>query len=553
MGSTMHARGLASLVAVGLAACSSDGSRVVSDTSMTGPSSGTATTGGSTSTGAGTSTSMGADASSTGSSSGGGGLKLDVGNLADLGGADTGTAVPPTCANIDEFPSTSVGCEFWAAEVPSLESGLSYGISVGNPGVDPAEVVIEDLRGAGGTLREVATLTLAPGASELVRINGPGGVLAGEQHMIANAGLTDRGAFRITADVPVTAMQIFPVGGGPSHVAEASLLLPVNALDTEYLAVGYPDIVGVGGWIAVVATEDATTVTTVDGDVMLDAFDTWTFIQGLDATGYFVGADKRVAVFSGAACTLVPGDPYYACDHIEEQVVPLASWGEAYVAPRHPQRVPAINPTPEPVFWRIIGAVEGMTVTLDPPVAGQDGQVALADFGDFFQFSTAESFVATSEDPFMLVQYMSGCYSVVGATGDPSNCDQGATGDPYMIQVTPIEQWLTSLPFLTDTSYPRDFVMLMREAGTVVTLDCLGVVPDDHFVAIPGTGYEVGSVDLDLDGLGGEGDCVDGQQYISASAPIGVLVAGVDWATSYGYPGGMSLGALWTPPEEPPG
>src|SRR4029434_5527996 len=113
----------------------------------------------------------------------------------------------------------------------------------------------------------------------------------------------------------------------------------------------------------------------------------------------------------------------------------------------------------------------------------------------------------------------------------------------YMIQVTPIEQWLTSLPFLTDTSYPRDFVMLMREQGTEITLDCLGVVPADHFTAIAGTPYEVGYVDLDIAGMGGEGNCVDGEQFLSASAPIGVLVGGVDWATSYGYPGGMSLGS----------
>jgi hypothetical protein len=148
---------------------------------------------------------------------------------------------------------------------------------------------------------------------------------------------------------------------------------------------------------------------------------------------------------------------------------------------------------------------------------------------------------------------MSGCYNVIAQSGDPQNCDQGATGDPWMIQVTPVEQWLTSLPFLTDTSYPRDFVMLMREQGTTITLDCLGVVPDDHFTAIPGTNYEVGSVDLDVDGQGGEGNCVDGAQFLSADAPVGVLVGGIDWATSYGYPGGMSLGALWQPPTEPPG
>lgn len=479
--------------------------------------------------------------------------KLDLGIFPDLAGADeTGGAVPPSCDNIEDFPSTSVGCEFWAAQVPSSGSALPYGISVGNPGMAVANVVIEDMRGPGGTLREIISLQVQPTESELVSINGQGGLLPAETHMVASVGATDNGALRVTSDVPVTAMQIFPVGGGPSHVAEASLLLPTNALDQSYLAVGYPHFAGGAGFIVVVATVDGTTVSTTQGDIMLDAFDVWTYDNGSDATGFFVGSDQPVAVFSGTECTFIPGLPWYACDHIEEQVVPLASWGQHYVAPRHPHRVPAINPTPEPVYWRIIGAADAMNVTLDPPVAA-GGNVALAQIGDYYEFSTAESFVADSDQPFMLVQFMSGCYNVIASSGSPNNCEQGATGDPYMIQVTPVEQWLTSLPFLTDTSYPRDFVMLMREAGTTVSIECLGEVDASHFTAIPGTGYEVGFVDLDIDGNGGEGSCVDGQQFLTADAPVGVLVGGVDWATSYGYPGGMSLGSLWTPPTEPPG
>ena len=100
---------------------------------------------------------------------------------------------------------------------------------------------------------------------------------------------------------------------------------------------------------------------------------------------------------------------------------------------------------------------------------------------------SAAAMMATGDKPFLLVQYMSGCYNVITETPSPSSCNQGPTGDPYMIQMPPVEQWLTALPFLTDTSYPRDYVTIIREAGTEVTLDCLGVVSDDHFAAIPGT------------------------------------------------------------------
>ena len=61
---------------------------------------------------------------------------------------------------------------------------------------------------------------------------------------------------------------------------------------------------------------------------------------------------------------------------------------------------------------------------------------------------------------------MSGCYNVIKDTPQPNSCNQGPTGDPYMIQMPPVEQWLTALPFLTDTSYPRDYVTIIRETGT---------------------------------------------------------------------------------------
>src|SRR5690606_23346399 len=414
------------------------------------------------------------------------------------------------------------------------------------PEREPATVSIEDMRGPGNSLRLITSFEVQPTQSVLTAINGTGGLLPGS-HMVSAPGLHEFAAFRVTSDVPITAMQLFPVGGGPSHVSEASMLLPVNALDTSYLAANWQNFSGNQGFAIVVAIEDATTVFTDGGDYMLDAFDAWHFAAGADGTGYYVGADKPVAVFSGIACTMIPALPWYACDHLEEQMLPLSAWGSHYVGARHPHRVPNLNPQPEEVFWRIIAAVDNTTVTLNPPVAG--AQIQLTQAGDWVQFGTAESFEATGDHPFLLVQYMSGCYNVIAQTQSPQSCNQGPTGDPYMMQSVPVEQWLTQLPFLTDTSYPRDFVTIIREQGTTVTLDCLGVVSDDHFTPIPNSIYEVGQVDLDIAGNGGEGNCVDGAQFLTADKPVGVLVGGVDWATSYGYPGGLSLDALWEPPD----
>jgi hypothetical protein len=471
---------------------------------------------------------------------------FDVGTIADVG---DGPDVELTCDNIDRVTATSVGCEFYGVDLAMLASNeLAYGVSVGNPGSVVANVVIEDMRGPGGTLREITTLMLGPDESELVSLNGTGGILAGQDHQVAT-GANPLAAFRIRSDVPITAMQINPVGGGPSHVAEASLLLPVNALDTSHFAVGYAALTPGGGFVAVVATEDATTIDTTAGSSMLDAFDVQVYATN-DPTGFFVGADAPVAVFSGTTCTYIPG-AQGACDHLEEQVVPAASWGDTYVGARHPVRITASNNSPEGVVWRVIAGVDDTTISLTPPVAG--AQIVLPSAGGYLEFSTTESFVAEGDKPFMLVQYMTGCTNVVPVPLDESNpCNEPATGDPYMIQMPPVDQWLDALPFLTDTSYPRDFVVMMREQGTTVNLACLGQVDASHFTTIAGTNYEVGMVDLDAVG-GGEGACMDGEQYISSSNPIGVIVGGMDWATSYGYAGGLAFSGLWTPPSEPPG
>lgn len=476
------------------------------------------------------------------------GVFYDVSNLTDLG-FPPGTI--PDCGQLPDNEATSVGCEFWAARVPLFANPFApatYGIGVGNPYDEEATIVVEDMRGPGDTLREVHQLTLAPQESQLITLEGPGGILPLENHTALGVGLTNKAAFRITSDQPITSMQIAPVGGAPSFMPEASMLLPKRALNDVYFGIGYEaydlpfPLPGFAGWVLVTAVENNTTVTTVDGEQVLDAFDTWTFSPS-DPTGFFVSADKRIAVFGGTNCSNIPGENGW-CDHVEEQLIPVAAWGTKYVGARHPVRTPG---SPEAVYWRLIAAQDDTDIVLTPGAT-----VHLAQAGDYHDLNSTESFVAQSdsEHPFMLVQYMGGGEALFGA----ESCEVGAeaTGDPYMLQMVPTDQWLDNLPFLTDDSYQRDFVTIVRETGTSVTLECMGQIPDNRFDPIPGTEFEVANIFLDMDHAGGEGSCVDGQQFITASEPVGISVGGYDCAASYAYPGGMSLDALWIPPDLPP-
>lgn len=552
----MKLRSLISFVAViGTGACGTDNVHPF-DSAGEGASTGAAGSGGTrgsaddTGNAATANSSVGVTGGTTaGDSENDDGPLLDVGALGDLGFPP---GVIPDCGELPEDEATSVGCEFWAVRVPLFSNPLApatYGIGIGNPYDQPASIVIEDMRGGGGNmLRQVHQLTIGPQQSELITLEGPGGILPAEIHSAAGVGLTEKAAFRITSDQPITAMQIAPVGGAPSYMPEASMLLPKRALNDVYFGIGYESydipfpIPGLAGWVVVTAVENNTTVTTVDGDLTLDAFDTWTFSPD-DPTGFFVSADKRIAVFGGTNCSNIPGENGW-CDHVEEQLIPVAAWGTKYVGARHPVRAQG---SAETVYWRLVAAQPDTTITLTPGM-----EVNLANAGDYYDFDTPASFLAESDEdhPFMLVQYMGGGEALY--PGEECFGAAAATGDPYMLQMVPTDQWLDTLPFLTDDSYQRDFVTIVREAGTSVTLDCMGQIPDNRFDPIPGTEFEVANIFLDMDHNGGEGSCVDGQQFITASAPVGISVGGYDCAASYAYPGGMNLDALWVPPDTPP-
>lgn len=52
-----------------------------------------------------------------------------------------------------------------------------------------------------------------------------------------------------------------------------------------------------------------------------------------DATGMFVNSSKPIAVYGGHSCALVPSRNIFFCDHIVEQIPPVAELGTTHVVP----------------------------------------------------------------------------------------------------------------------------------------------------------------------------------------------------------------------------
>jgi hypothetical protein len=377
-------------------------------------------------------------------------------------------------------------------------------------------------------------------------------------------------AFHIVADEPVVAYQMLPYGGGRAAVTGASLLLPTAVYGTNYVAVDAyaydpalpsPQIVGTS--MDIVAAEDDTHVTikpnaaiiasggipgTAAGTPVtykLQHGEVLQITQSDSLTGSPVQSDRPITLFAGHPCVTVPIGQNY-CDHAEQQIPPISALGSEYAGVTYRQR----TSTPENPVWVMIGVADGTTLTWDPPVGGPTGvnvsQVAM--------FKTATPFHVKSQDadhPFLLLSTMTGATTVGNGESE-----QGY-GDPDVVRVVPVAQYLGQYVFFTDPTYPETDLVVTRARGkdgfSDVTLDCAGKLSGWQPIGSSGL-YEYTRIDLVRHDFVPQGSCDNGRHEMTSSGSFGVTVWG--WGTpettpttgyvSYGYPAGENVGQLTT-------
>ncbi|HUT79069.1 MAG TPA: IgGFc-binding protein, partial [Polyangia bacterium] len=480
----------------------------------------------------------------------------------------TGPVIPPTCADA-AAAKTSVGCVFFTADLDNWDEcdSQTFAIVVSNPHEDQnAEVTLEHgLEGA------IYGVTLTPGQLHVINVACSSGCLIAPQQ-IERQGIAINGGFRLTADVPILAYQWNPYGL-ELYSTDASLLIPTTSLDGTYIVAAWGTGPG-ASWqqlrsqVTVVASADDTHVSFIPsvgvaamGGVgpftagvesttyTLGAYDVIAFEAGVidqDVTGTVVLADKPVAVFGGHSCANVPSGMYAACDHVEEQLLPLAAWGTETVLARHAPRS-TCSATTDTVVWRVIAGADDMTVTFDPPAPSPAG--ASYDFsqqGQLLEFISGEDHFAVGtlnnppdpeepEGPFFANQVMTGCTY--------ANCGS-SEGDPMMLQSPPAGQFLDRYVFNTDNVFDFDYdhIIVVRPTGIAVELDCMGVLPDTGFTAVGSSDWEVGR--FFIDDPGNTTGCLDGAHVLIADDQVGLSVVGTADANSYGYLAGVGVRAI---------
>ncbi|MFV8749159.1 IgGFc-binding protein [Nannocystaceae bacterium ST9] len=459
------------------------------------------------------------------------------------------TCVGDTCVSdcvIAEVSESNVGCEFWAldmANVPPRDK-FTYAVAISNPSFDDvATIGIYDRNG--GTEQQLIEDSIDPRDVKVFNLSGShanytshyNGVDAG---FLGN-GIAKGRAFRVASDIPVIATQFNPIGGASGYTTDASLLLPTHALGEDYIHLDWDLGFGTGAALDVIATQEDTTITItptvstaaginglpaltagVPTQIALDRYD---YLQlganDLNLTGSTISSDKPVALFGGHACAAVPDESVLYCDHLEEQIFPLETWGTEYVASRNPIR------GAEPMRWRVLAAEDGTDISFEPAVT--IGAQAQLDAGEWLEFDDLIDFQVEANKPILVAGYMFGCGSVMP--------NQNCPGDPSMVLMIPVEQYQQDYVFLVDSSYDEDFAKLIRPNGVPVTVDCLGVVPENRWTVIGNSGYEWATIDLNP----GEAFCQPGTNQASSNEGFGVIVVGQSARASYAYPGGLSL------------
>ena len=342
----------------------------------------------------------------------------------------------------------------------------------------------------------------------------------------------------IESSVPVAIHQFNPANNVGVYSNDASLLLPKVALGTRYRAACWPqgtspNLLGAADYVTVVATADSTTVTvTPTADVRAGLSVpataagsplTVTLGQGevlqiegdnastgvSDLTGSLIEASAPVVVFSGNECAEIPAD-FDACDHIEEQLLPVEAWGTSYVAAKFSPR------GTETDVYRVMTDVDGTTIETVPSL---DGFPVTLDGGEYLEFDTDQDFELTASGPVAMVQYMTG-----------STWGEADVGDPAMVVLVPEEQYLTEYMFLTPSGYQADYANIIARPGTEVTID-ERTVEASLWSEVASGEFSIARARLE-----------PGIHHLVANQEVGLVVYGYDQEVSYAYPGGANLG-----------
>jgi hypothetical protein len=235
-----------------------------------------------------------------------------------------------------------------------------------------------------------------------------------------------------------------------------------------------------------------------------------------------VEADGPLQLIGGHDCTYVPFDRR-ACDHLEETIFPLETWGKQVIVgkPRKSDdEVQSVKPTQ--YILRIVSGADDNTVSFEPALL----EPITLQRGAYHEVTLADNVRVKATKPMAVAQYLLG---------------QQATslyGDPSLTLVPPVEQYRSRYNFLSPATYTSNYVTVVAPEGETVVLDG-DTLKASEFEPIGATGYSIATMLLEEAG--------DHELHSESGAPVGIMLYGFGAYTSYMLPGGLDLRVIANP------
>lgn len=354
---------------------------------------------------------------------------------------------------------------------------------------------------------------------------------------LTSSGIVEKKVLHVVADAPISVC----AGNNRFQTTDTYLAFPADALGQAYRAVGYKWLAeDLLSQFAVAAAEDNTTVTitpsmkTKTGNsagipftVILNRGEVYQVISRFDPTregdltGSLITADKPVALFSGHNCAYVPDRLWKACNLLVEQLPPVDAWGKEFV-------VGAFAKLGSSVI-RVVAHRDGTEVFAN------GGKVATLKAGEFYEnVWLMNSTLIKASEPILVVQYAKGFSSLSAGGSNPDSL-----GDPMMIVLPPVDQYLKSYNFSTPyAGIWYHYVNVMTETSGVSKIRLDGIpVPADSFTIVPGTKYSVAQIKVE-----------EGTHRVEGDVRFGLYNYGLGYGDNhfdaYGSSCGQGLGHL---------
>jgi hypothetical protein len=201
-----------------------------------------------------------------------------------------------------------------------------------------------------------------------------------------------------------------------------------------------------------------------------------------DLSGSVVSSNNPIAVIGASACPFMPADPY--CDHVMEMVPSIDRWGTKYFSTQFANRKFGGD------SHLIIASRNGQEIYRNDTICATLGK-----FETYLPDDIKGANVWTSKYPFLIAQYINSSLHAV-PSGQSRN-----SGDPAMMILTPVEQFIDTVIFQTPsitpgsgqsafTNFANIFVPSASISSTTLDGKLLTSFVGHTQVPIAGTGWE---------------------------------------------------------------